>query len=123
LLKCGRKAHTVLFFVILTRFFHCNLYVQVFFIPDSHDRTWKVVVQKEARSRRVIEAGDEAILNGVGVYNALEAECVNDNAGNVDGGGEAGGDLVDAVDVQRAEIRFNRGERAHARAMEERIMN
>lgn len=95
------------------------MYAQVFFIPDSHDRTWKVVVQKEARSRRVIEAGDEAILNGVGVYNALEAECVNDNAG----GGEAVGDLVDAVDVERAEIRFARGQRAQARAMEERMTN
>lgn len=38
------------------------LYVQVFFIPDCHDRTWKVVVQKEACSRCVIKAGDEAIL-------------------------------------------------------------
>ena len=106
---------------ILTRLQHCVLYAQVFFIPDTHDLTWKVVVQKEAWSRRVIEAGDEALLNGVGVYNALEAECVNDNASDVEGGGEIGGDLVNAADVERAEIRFNRGERA--RALEERTMN
>jgi hypothetical protein len=97
---------------ILRRCQHCVLHAQVFFIPDSQDRAWKVVVQKEARSRRVIEAGDEAILNGVGVYNILEAECVNDNASAVLGGGEAVGDLVDALDVERAEIRFARGERA-----------
>jgi hypothetical protein len=113
----------VVVFNILRRIVHCMVCAQVFFIPDSHDRTWKVVVQKEARSRRVIEAGDEAILNGVGVYNAMEAECVNDNGGDVQGGGEAGGDLVDAVDVQRAEMRFNRGERARARALEERMTN
>lgn len=110
-------------FNILTRFQLCVLYVQVFFIPDSHDRTWKVVIQKEARSRRVVEAGDEAILNGVGVYNALEAECINDNVGDVEGGGEVGGDIVDAADVERAQIRFSRGERARARALEERMMN
>ena len=108
---------------LLTRLEHCCMCAQVFFIPDTHDRTWKVVVQKEARSRRVIDAGDEAILNGVGVYNALEAECVNDNANDVEGGGEVGGDLVHAVDVERAEMRFNRGERARARALEERMMN
>lgn len=99
-----------------------DLDVQVFFIPDNQDRTWKVVVQKEARSRRVLEAGDEAILNGVGVYNALEAECVNDDAQPVEGDGQVGGDVVDATDVARAEIRFNRGERARTRAMQERTM-
>lgn len=103
-------------FNILTRFQLCVLYVQVFFIPDSHDRTWKVDVQKEARSRRVVEAGDEAILNGVGVYNALEA-------GDVEGGGEVGGDIVDVANVERAQIRFSRGERARARAVEECMMN
>ena len=80
-------------------------------------------MQKEARSRRVIEVGDEAILNGVGVYNALEAECVDDNAGDVEGGAEDGYDLVDAADVERTEIRFIRGERARARAVDERRMN
>ena len=108
---------------ILTRCLHCVICAQVFFIPDSHDRTWKVVVQKEARSRRVIEVGDEAILNGAGVYNDLEADCVNDNGGDVRGGGEADGELVHAADVQRAEMRFIRGERARARALEERMTN
>ena len=106
----------------LTMLEHHGLNGQVFFIPDSHDRTWKVVVQKEARSRRVIEVGDEAILNGIGVYNALEAECVNDNAEQVEGGGEVGGELVDAADVQRVEIRFNRGERARGRAQQDHTM-
>ena len=118
-----KRGHLFPVLNILTRFQLCELYVQVFFIPDTNDRTWKVVVQKEARSRRVVEAGDEAILNGVGVYNALEAECVNDNAGDVEGGGEVGGDIVDAADVERAQIRFSRGERARARALEERMMN
>ena len=99
------------------------LNVQVFFIPDSHDRAWKVVVQKEARSRRVIEVGDEAILNGIGVYNALEVECVNDNAEPAQGGDEVGGDLVDAADVERVERRFNRGERARGRALQQHTMN
>ena len=70
----------------------------------------------------MIEVGDEAILNGIGVYNALEAECVNDIAEQVEGGGEVGGELVDAADVQRVEIRFNRGERARGRAQQDHTM-
>ena len=99
------------------------LYVQVFFIPDSHDRSWNVVVQKEARSHRVIQARDPAILNGIGAYNPVEADVVNDNAHSAEGVEETGGDLVDAADVARAEIRFNRGEMARARAMVGRNMN
>lgn len=93
------------------------MYVQVFFIPDSRDQSWKVVVQKEARSHRVIQAGDPAILNGIGAYNPVEADCVNDDAHVAEGMDDAGGDLVDAADVARAEMRFNRGEMAKARAM------
>lgn len=99
------------------------MYVQVFFIPDSRDQSWKVVVQKEARSHRVIQAGDPAILNGIGAYNPVEADCVNDDADIAEGMDETGADLVDAADVARAEIRFNRGEMARARAMVERNMN
>jgi hypothetical protein len=45
----------------------------------------KVVLRKEVRSRCVIEAGDEAILNGIGVYKALEAECMIDNVDPMEG--------------------------------------
>lgn len=97
--------------------------MQVFFIPDSHDRAWNVVVQKEARSHRVIQALDPAILNGIGAYNPVEVDCVNDDADIAEGVDETAGDLVDAADVARAEIRFNRGEIARARAMVGRNMN
>jgi hypothetical protein len=93
------------------------LYVQVFFIPDTHDRAWNVVVQNEARSHRVIQAFDPAILNGIGAYNPMEADCVNDDADIAEGVDDTAGDLVDAADVARAEIRFHRGEIARARAM------
>ena len=97
--------------------------MQVFFIADSRDQAWKVVVQKEARSHRVISAGDPAILNGIGAYNPVEADCVNDDAEFAEGIGETGGDVVDAADVARAQIRFNRGEMARARAMSIGNMN
>lgn len=97
--------------------------MQVFFIPESNDQTWKVVLQKEVCSRCVIEAGDEAILNGIGVYKALEAECVLDDVDPLEGGGKVGGDSVDVADVARAQIRFNRGELARACAMDQQHMN
>jgi hypothetical protein len=71
----------------------------------------------------VFQASDPAVLNGIGAYNPVEADCVNDDAHVAEGMDDAGGDLVDAADVARAEMRFNRGEMARARALVGRSIN